>query len=66
MTHRIIFTPEARDQLDHLHAYISSVADTETATRFANGILDHIDTLSEFPKRGSPRTDLRPGLRTLA
>jgi hypothetical protein len=21
MTYRIVFTPEARDQLDHLHAY---------------------------------------------
>jgi plasmid stabilization system protein ParE len=66
MAYRIIFTPEARDQLDHLHSYIASAADAEIALRFADGILDHIARLSEFPERGTPRDDLRPGMRTLA
>lgn len=66
MTHRIVFTPEARDQLDHLHRFIASATDAEIATRFADGILDHIANLSEFPERGTPRNDLRPGLRTMA
>ncbi|WP_066819556.1 type II toxin-antitoxin system RelE/ParE family toxin [Sphingomonas mali] len=66
MAHHIVFTPEARDQLDHLHSYIASAADAEIAMRFADGILDHIATLSEFPERGTPRDDLRPGMRTLA
>lgn len=66
MAYRIVFTPEARDQLDHLHNYIASAADAEIAMRFADGILDHIATLSEFPQRGTPRDDLRPGMRTLA
>jgi plasmid stabilization system protein ParE len=63
--YRIVFTPEARDQLDHLHRYISSATDAETAAKFVNGILDRVTGLSEFPKRGTPRDDLRPGLRTL-
>jgi plasmid stabilization system protein ParE len=66
MAYRIVFTPEARDQLGHLHSYIASAADAEIASRFANGILDHIATLNEFPERGTPRGDLRPGMRTLA
>jgi plasmid stabilization system protein ParE len=66
MAYRIVFTPEARDQLDHLHSYIASASDAEIALRFADGILDHIATLSEFPQRGTPRDDLRPGMRTLA
>jgi plasmid stabilization system protein ParE len=66
MAYRIVFTPEARDQLDHLHSYIASAADAEIALRFADGILDHIARLSEFPERGTPRDDLRPGMRTLA
>jgi plasmid stabilization system protein ParE len=66
MAYRIVFTPEARDQLDHLHSYIASAADTEIATRFADGILDHIATLSELPERGTPRDDLRLQMRTLA
>ena len=66
MAHRIVFTPEARDQLDHLHSYIASAADAEIAMRVADGILDHIATLSELPGRGTSRDDLRPGMRTLA
>ncbi|WP_070153866.1 type II toxin-antitoxin system RelE/ParE family toxin [Sphingobium phenoxybenzoativorans] len=66
MPHRIVFTLEARDQLDNLYAYIAAAADSAIAARFANGLIDHIATLSEFPQRGTPRNDVRPGLRTLA
>lgn len=65
-SHRIVFTPEARDELHELHSYIAIAADAETASRFTGDIIDHIATLSEFPKRGTPRDDLRPGLRTMA
>ena len=64
-SHRIVFTPEARDQLDSLHAYISTAADAETASRFVDGIIDRIAKLTDFPNRGTLRDDLRPGLRTL-
>jgi toxin ParE1/3/4 len=66
MAYRIVFTPEARDELNRLYAYIAMAADTDIASRFVDGIIDHIATLKEFPKRGTPRDDLRPGLRTLA
>jgi len=65
-TYRIVFTPEARDQLDQLHAYISAAADFEIALGYVDGIIDYIAALSEFPNRGTPRDDLRPGLRTVA
>jgi toxin ParE1/3/4 len=66
MACRIVFTPEARDELNRLYTYIAMAADTDIASRFVDGIIDHIATLKEFPKRGTPRDDLRPGLRTLA
>ena len=66
MAYRIVFTPEARDELDQLYAYIVAAADVDIASRFVDGIIDHIATLKEFPKLGTPRDDLRPGLRTLA
>jgi len=66
MVYRIVFTPEARDELDQLYAYIAAAADVDIASRFVDGIIDHIAILKEFPKRGTPRDDLRPGLRTLA
>lgn len=65
MPYRIVITPETRDQLDSLHGHIAVAANVEIATRFVNGILDHIATLAEFPKRGTSRDDLRPGLRTI-
>lgn len=48
-TYRIVFTPEARDQLVHLHSYIAAAADHDTASGFVNGILDHIAALHAFP-----------------
>lgn len=65
-TYRIVFTPEARDQLVHLHNHIATAADHDTASGFVNGILDHVAALHAFPNRGTPRDDLRTGLRTLA
>ena len=64
-SHRIVFTPEARDQLDSLHAYITTAADAEIASRFVDGIIDHVATLTDFPNRGTPRDDIRAGLRTI-
>ena len=40
--------------------------DTDIALRFTDRLLDHIATLAEFPLRGTPREDIRPGLRTIA
>ena len=64
-SYRIIFAPEARDQLGQLHAYISTAASAETASGFVNGLIDHIAGLETFPKRGTARDNIRPGLRTM-
>jgi len=66
MGHAIILTPEARDQLGAIYDYIAAAASPETARGFTDGILDHIAKLMDFPLRGTPREDLRPGLRTIA
>ena len=62
---RIIFTPEAGDQLDQLHTYIAAAADAEIASGFVHSIIDHIAGLEEFAMRGTMRDDIRPGLRTM-
>ena len=64
-SYRVVFTPETRDQLDTLRAYITTAADAEIASRFINRIVDYVATLAEFPNRGTLRDDLRTGLRTL-
>ncbi|MFA5966405.1 MAG: type II toxin-antitoxin system RelE/ParE family toxin [Sphingomonas sp.] len=64
-SYRIILTPEARDQLDRLHGYIADAAGDDIASGFVDGIIDHIAGLAAFPKRGTARDDIRPGLRTI-
>lgn len=65
MAYRNVATPEARDQLDAIYDYIAGVASPEIAFRFTEGAVDHLATLSEYPRIGTPRDDLRSGLRTL-
>ena len=66
MGYSIVFTPEARDHLDAIYDTIAAAASPDIAQRFANGILDHIGTLTDYPRRGTMRDDLRLGLRTTA
>ena len=64
--YRIVVSPEADAQLIALYRYIAVEASPRAAERFVGAILDQCETLSQFPERGAPREDLRPGLRTLA
>lgn len=65
MVHRLVITPEARDQLIAIYDYIAEAASSETARRFTDGIVDHLAILTDHPHIGTPRDDLRAGLRTL-
>jgi toxin ParE1/3/4 len=66
MAYRIIVTPEARDQLNAIYDYIAEAASPAIARRFTDGILDHLAPLADHPRIGTPRDDIRHGLRTLA
>jgi len=66
MGYRIIVTPEARDQLDAIYDYIAYAATPSIARQFTDGIIDRLAVLTDYPRTGSPRDDIRPGLRTLA
>jgi toxin ParE1/3/4 len=63
MAHSVVFTPEARDQLQELYRYIEKEASPSIAQRFTGNIIDHCAKLREFPERGVRRDDIRPGLR---
>ena len=65
MTHRVFFSPEAEAQLVGLYRYIAEAAAPEIARVYTEAIVAHCEKLAEFVERGSPRDDLRPGLRTL-
>lgn len=64
-THRVVFAPEAEAQLVALYRFIAREASPDIARRFTDAIVEHCERLQNFPHRGTPRDDLRPGLRAL-
>lgn len=63
MTHRVVFSPEAEDQLAELYRYIATAASPGIAERYVNAIIAYCETLNTFPLRGARRDDIRPALR---
>jgi plasmid stabilization system protein ParE len=63
MSHRVVFTPEALDQLAALYQYISVAASPAVALRYTDAIVNYCESLTLFPHRGTMRDDVRKGLR---
>lgn len=63
MKYRVVFSPEAADQLAALYRYIEAASSSEIAARYTDAIVSHCESLSSFPHRGVQRDDVRPGLR---
>lgn len=60
---RVVFAPEAEDQLDELYRYIARQATAEIAARYVDHVIDYCEGLAVYPLRGTAREDIRPGLR---
>lgn len=63
MSYRVVFSPEAEEQLAELYRYIAAVASPDIAVRYTEAIVSYCESLSTFPQRGTQRNDVRPGLR---
>ncbi|MCF7977706.1 MAG: type II toxin-antitoxin system RelE/ParE family toxin [Chromatiaceae bacterium] len=63
MSHRVVFSTEAEDQLVALYRYIADAASPEIAARYTEAIVSYCEGLRTFPHRGTQRDDIRPGLR---
>lgn len=61
--YKVIFTPEAQEQLIALYRYVASAASPGIAERYTNSIIAYCESLNSFPQRGTCRDDVRPGLR---
>ena len=65
MALKVIFRPEAEADLVGLYEYIAQ----EAGYKVAGGYIDRIEetcmALATFPKRGTRRDDILPGLRTV-
>jgi toxin ParE1/3/4 len=63
MSYRVVFSPQAMEQLLELHGYIDGAASPDTATGYTEAIVSYCESLRTFPHRGTKRDDVRPGLR---
>jgi len=62
---RIAFAKEADRHLLSIWQYLAERAGQGAADDFAQSVRDRCRALDTFPERGTPRDDLRPGLRTV-
>jgi len=63
MSYRVVFSPEAEEQLVALYRYIAAAASPNIAARYTEAIVSYCEDLRTFPHRGIARDDVRPGLR---
>lgn len=63
MKYRVIFTPEAEDQIVALYGHIADAASPDIALRYTEAIINYCESLHTFPVRGTVRDDVRSGLR---
>ncbi len=63
MDYRVAFAPEAQDQLAELYQFIAHVNAPVVAQRYVDAIITYCESLAISPHRGTPRDDIRPGLR---
>lgn len=62
-SYRVIFAPEAKTELLELYDFIADTAGETVALGYINRIEEFCLGLRLFPKRGTIRDDIRPGLR---
>ena len=60
------FSPEAEQQLTSLYEFIATESSSRIAARYVEAILIFCERLQIFPLRGSPRDDIRSGIRTIS
>lgn len=63
MNYRVIFSPEAQEQLVELFHYVAEAASSDIAARYTEAIVSYCESLCTFPLRGTSRDDVRHGLR---
>jgi plasmid stabilization system protein ParE len=63
MSYRVVFTPEAEEQLVALYCYVAEVASPDIAAQYTEAIISYCEDMRVFPHRGTMRDDVRPGLR---
>lgn len=63
MIYRVVFAPEALEQLAELYNYIALAASPGTAAGYTDAIVSYCEGFATSPHRGKARDDIRTGLR---
>ncbi len=63
MSYRVVFSPQAEEQLVELYHYIANAASPAIAVRYTEAIVSYCESLRMVPLSGAKRDDVRPGLR---
>ena len=66
MTISLVYRPAARADLENIYDWIADRADPQTAFDYVARLQATSEKLLSFPRQGTPRDDLAPGLRTIA
>jgi len=64
VTHRVVFAPEALDDLRSLYDLIADASAPERALAWVEALRLHLVGFADVPARGTRRDSIRPGLRT--
>ena len=65
MKRRVVYSPEAREDLNNLFDYIAERTSADAALAYTLRIKSWCDSLADFAERGTQRDDLWPGLRII-
>jgi plasmid stabilization system protein ParE len=63
MSYRVVFDPDALDDLDNIFVYLAPEMGALPARRYVGRIRSYCEGFSTFPKRGTRRSDLGEGIR---
>jgi len=55
MAHKIIFKPQAKEDIDEIFDYLAQEGGLDIAIRFETGVIDTTKTLAKFPEMGVQR-----------
>jgi toxin ParE1/3/4 len=64
VAHRVVFAPEALEDLQALYDFIADASAPERAFAWVEALRRHLLGFADVPARGTRRDPIRPGLRT--
>ena len=65
VTVRVVLTRRFRDQLDAIELWVAEREGADVATDIGDGVLARCQSLTNFPRRGTPHDEIRERLRTI-